>query len=67
MVLGLNLEIPNSILMRVLLPNPLGLPLSRDKWFKNDKVENIAWNSLLIYETTKYHVKGTPLDLFHPR
>jgi hypothetical protein len=44
-----------------------GLPLSGDKWFKNARIENIPWWSLLISKQMKYHVKGMPLDLFHPR
>jgi len=39
-----------------------GLPLSGDKWFKNARIENIPWWSLLISKQMKYHVKGMPLD-----
>jgi hypothetical protein len=44
-----------------------GLPQSGDKWFKNMKVKNIPWRSLLAYKKSQYHIKGIPLELFHTR
>jgi len=41
------------------------LPRKGEKWFKNMKVANIPWRSLLIYKRSQYHVNGMSLELFN--
>jgi hypothetical protein len=41
------------------------LPQKGDKWFKNMKVTNIPWRSLLTSKKSQYHIKGMPLELFN--
>jgi hypothetical protein len=41
-----------------LIAQAIGLPLDKEKWFKNNRVKDIPWKSILASKRSSYDIKG---------